>query len=127
MKKLTAEWVRKAENDPRAARGLLAMRPPLHDEAAFHCQQAIEKYLKALLQEHGRPILKTHDIKDLLDLLIPSDPGLRSLRRGADTLTRFAVEFWYPGPRVTARRSAWALRKALLFREAVRVRLGLST
>jgi hypothetical protein len=62
-----------AERDLRAARGLLAMRPPLHDEAACHCQQAIEKYLKASLHELGLPTPRIHDIKHLLDLLIPSD------------------------------------------------------
>jgi predicted nucleotidyltransferase len=37
--------VRKAESDIRAARALLAMQPPLLDEAAFHCQQASEPTL----------------------------------------------------------------------------------
>jgi HEPN domain-containing protein len=98
----------------------------LHDEAAFHCQQAIEKYLKGLLHEFGLPTPKTHDIKHLLDLLIPSDRHFRSLRRGSDTLTRFAVEFRYPGLWVSAKRAKWALRKAKTFRKEVRLRLGLS-
>src|SRR6266478_2727984 len=37
MKKLTAEWVRKAESDLRVARNLAKLRPPAHDET-LNCQ-----------------------------------------------------------------------------------------
>jgi HEPN domain-containing protein len=47
----------------------------------FHCQQAAEKYLKALLQEKGAAVLKTHDLEDILDLLRPYDHTLTPLRR----------------------------------------------
>ena len=49
MKRQTGEWVRKAEDDWDGARNLAARTPPLIDLACFHCQQAAEKYLKALL------------------------------------------------------------------------------
>jgi hypothetical protein len=78
-----------------------------------------------LLHERRLQTPKTHDIKHLVDLLIPTDRRLRSLRRGADTLTRFAVEFRYPGLSVTARRSRWALQKTVVFRKEVRGRPGL--
>ena len=39
MKKLTAEWVRKAEVDLKAARKMAEEKPPLNDPACFHCQQ----------------------------------------------------------------------------------------
>ena len=32
---------------------LATLRPPFHDETCFHCQQAAEKFFKALLQEWG--------------------------------------------------------------------------
>ena len=53
MKRLTREWVRKAEADYRAAELLDRGSDPLHDQACFHCQQCAEKYLKALLEEAG--------------------------------------------------------------------------
>src|SRR5260370_40723713 len=62
MKKLTGEWVRKAENAIAAARQLFKQKPLLPDEIGFHCQQAIEKYFKAFLVEQGIPIKKTHDL-----------------------------------------------------------------
>ena len=48
MKKLTREWIRKAEADHHAAVKLHRGSDPLHDIVCFHCQQCAEKYLKAL-------------------------------------------------------------------------------
>ena len=53
MKRMTREWVRKTEDDFRAAEILVAEKEALHDQVCFHCQQAAEKYFKALLQELG--------------------------------------------------------------------------
>ncbi len=43
MKRQTAKWVRKAEDDLIGARRLEQDRPPLYDLACFHCQQSAEK------------------------------------------------------------------------------------
>ena len=45
------DWMEKAAIDLRAARALLDAS--IASSALFHCQQAAEKYLKALLQELG--------------------------------------------------------------------------
>lgn len=50
MKRHTAKWVLKAEDDIESARTLAALAKPKRDVVCFHCQQAAEKYLKALLQ-----------------------------------------------------------------------------
>jgi len=42
-----------------------------YDTACFHGQQAIEKYLKALLTLSGVPAPRTHDLENLLTLLPP--------------------------------------------------------
>ncbi len=125
MKNLTAEWVRKAEEDYDGARRLTATKPPLHDLVCFHCQQAAEKYLKALLQELGLAIPRIHELDVLLDLLLPHDVSLRSLRRAVNILTQYAVDYRYPGMNATARQSRSALRWAEQTRDAVRARLGL--
>src|SRR5437588_4612828 len=39
-------WRRVAERDRRTVLACMAGDPPLHDSAAFHCQQAVEKLLK---------------------------------------------------------------------------------
>src|SRR5262245_26820183 len=101
MKRHTAPWVRKAEDDLGGARELAGVNPPRRDLVCFHCQQAAEKYLKALLQELGAAVPRTHDLEDLLDSLLPHDATLASLRRGRVSLTRDAVDYRYPSLRAT--------------------------
>jgi HEPN domain-containing protein len=125
MKRRTAQWVRKAEEDMEIARCLAALAKPKRDGACFHCQQAADKYLKALLQESGLAVPKTHELEDLLDLLLPHDATLVPLRRSLRSLTPYAVNFRYPGVRATTRRMQAALRQAERVRTELRRRLGL--
>ena len=117
--------MRKAEADYRLAAKLAADKEAFYDQLCFHCQQAAEKYLKALLQELGHPIPRTHMLRDLLNLLIPQYQELHSLQRGVKFLTRFAVETRYPGDSASKRQAKAAFRWATLVREAARGRLGI--
>ena len=125
MKRHTAQWVLKAEDDIESARTLAALARPKRDVACFHCQQAAEKYLKALLQELGLIVPRTHELNKLLNLLVRHDTTLAPLRRSVRSLTRYAVDFRYPGVRATTRRMQAALRQAERVRTALRARLGL--
>jgi HEPN domain-containing protein len=125
MTPLTREWVGKAEDDVQLALVAADKGSRLYDGIGFHCQQAAEKYLKALLQEAGGPIPKTHNLVDLLTLLTPIPPSLRSLRRGLKFLTRFAVDHRYPGKDATKRQAQAALRWSDRVRSACRTLLGL--
>ena len=51
------------------------------------------KLLKALLQELGIPVPRTHDLLDLVNLLLPHYADLKSLRRGLRSLRKFAVDY----------------------------------
>jgi HEPN domain-containing protein len=125
MRKATREWVRKAEDDHRAAVMLAEEPDPLPDQVCFHCQQSAEKYLKGLLEELGLPIPKIHDLESLLALLAAHHSKLRPLKRGLLFLTDFAVDTRYPGNRTTKRQAASALRWAGKVREACRALLGI--
>ena len=98
---------------------------PFHDERCFHCQQSGEKFLKALLEELGQPVPKTHDLVRLLELLLPHHPTLGGLRRGAEFLTDFVVDTRYPGDNATKRQATSAQRWAAKVREACRQLLGM--
>jgi HEPN domain-containing protein len=104
---------------------VLKAKPPFHDSVCFHCQQAAEKYLKALLQERGMTVLRTHNLADLHRLLLARDPSLRAVRHGLKTLTRYAVDYRYPGFNANARKAQAAFRWATQIRREVRLRLGL--
>jgi HEPN domain-containing protein len=127
MKKLTREWVRKAESDYRGASQLARGRPPVHDLICFCSQQCAEKYLKALVEEQGLAVPRTHDLEDLLELLLPSHAELAMLRRGAKFLIQFAVDARYPGFQASKRQGQAARRWADKVRSAARAVLGLPT
>ena len=112
MKRQTAQWVHKAEGDWKSVGKLSAGTEPVRDTTCFHCQQSAEKYLKALLQDLGQFVPKTHDLEDLLDLLLPQDDTLKPLRRMLRSLTRYAVEYRYPGVRATTQRMKAAMAHA---------------
>src|SRR5437016_5313616 len=124
MKRSTREWVAKAEDDYRVAAMLAAGSEPFHDQVCFHCQQSAEKYLKALLEELGVSIPRTHDLEDLLDLLLPHHSSLSRHRRGLRLLTGFAVDPRYPLLHTTKRQATSALRWSGKVRDACRNLLG---
>jgi len=64
MKNDTAGWVFFADKDMLSAKTLIDYKE-LTGEVAFHCQQAIEKYFKGYLVEHGKEIRKIHDLVKL--------------------------------------------------------------
>ncbi len=57
------EWLAKVTLDLRGAQIDLQAEPPLLEDVLFHCQQAIEKALKALLAWHDTPFRKTHSLE----------------------------------------------------------------
>jgi HEPN domain-containing protein len=125
MKRATRAWVRKAESDYAAAVQLGRADQPFHDERCFHCQQSAEKFLKALLEDLGHAVPKTHDLVVLLKLLVPHHATLVGLRRGLAFLTDFAVDTRYPGDSATKRQAEAAQRWAGTVRVACRQVLGL--
>jgi HEPN domain-containing protein len=126
MTPLTREWVEKAEGDFHSAqRETRARRHPNYDSACFHAQQCVEKYLKARLQEAGVAFPKTHDLDDLLHLVLPVEPHWAPLRPAVSQLTNYAVVFRYPGPSASEADARQALAHCRLVRKSVRQSLGL--
>lgn len=66
--------------------------------AAFHYQQAAEKYLKAYLSFHGVAFKKTHNIGTLALMASQIDSAFSQLASVADVdaITQFATMFRYP-------------------------------
>jgi HEPN domain-containing protein len=58
----------------------LASDPEIDDEAVgFHAQQAIEKWLKAVMALHGLEEVRIHDLGRLLELLRDAGVELRRM------------------------------------------------
>ena len=127
MKSETRSWVKKAEDDLRVARHEAAAEDPVRDAIGFHCQQAAEKYLKALLCELGLRIPRIHNLAEILVLLLPFHAVLAPLKRILVTLSRYAVDDRYPGLSTSTRQMRAALRHAERVGAEARTILGLPT
>jgi HEPN domain-containing protein len=90
-------WLLKARNDWSAARKLLRGPEPETDVVGFHCQQAVEKLLKAFLLSRSVEFEKIHDLRRLIDQCAALDPEFNSLREDVRPLTAYAVASRYPG------------------------------
>ncbi len=126
MLPITQEWVAKAEGDWASAnRDYRARKSPKFDGACYHTQQCAEKYLKARLQEAVIAFPRTHDLEDLLTLLLPVEPGWASLRLALRRLTTYAILYRYPGRTATKADAREAINLGRTVREAARRSFGL--
>ena len=73
LRQLVRQWFDKATADFEAAEQLSTQGGRFREIVAFHCQQAVEKYLKALLVRCQVEFPKTHDIAKLLDRVATVD------------------------------------------------------
>jgi HEPN domain-containing protein len=86
---------RKAAADATAVREL-AGNPEITDEIiGFHAQQAVEKWLKAVMASRGLEEARIHDIGRLLQLLGKDDSDLPENSAELDELTIYAVPMRY--------------------------------
>lgn len=96
---LLRQWIEKAEADLEVAQRMAAEAADnlrIREIVGFHCQQAAEKYLKALLTRYQIEFPKTHDITTLLQLVGSASSSLADSLSGARWLTPFGVEIRYP-------------------------------
>jgi predicted nucleotidyltransferase/HEPN domain-containing protein len=93
----TAQWMGKARSDLHTAELLLAAIPPEVGNALYHCQQAAEKAMKALLYWQEVPFHKTHKLKELGKDSVDRDPELGPLFSRAESLSEYVYLFRYPG------------------------------
>jgi HEPN domain-containing protein len=93
----TRDWLTKANEDLDAANLLIKQKRPRTGVAAFHTQQAAEKFLKAFLTWHDRRFKKIHDLKELARACELIDNALGSEAHQLATISPWAIETRYPG------------------------------
>jgi len=124
MKPLTHEWIEKAEEDYRVAKREHQTRPAAYSAVCFHAQQCVEKYLKALLQEHELVFQRTHDLEALMKLGLPFIPALATHQESLQWLTAFAVEVRYPGMKASKKDAERCVQIATALRTLIRRQLS---
>jgi len=88
-------WLAVVERDLRAARNCLFGPEPTTEAAAYHCQQAAEKLVKAALVSQGLAVPFSHDLRLLLKQL-PQTWPLKPLLQPLARLTPYATAYRYP-------------------------------
>jgi HEPN domain-containing protein len=63
--------------------------------AAYLCQQAAEKLIRAVCTSEGRHAGRGHQLDEMIDLL-PDENPLKSVLRQVETLAAYATTFRYP-------------------------------
>ena len=116
-------WVAKADEDYRGASVLDAADIP--DIVCFHCQQCIEKYLKAGLVQHGAAVRKIHNLIVLNSLVTQHDARFAELNDGLDVLNPYAVITRYPGFDITPDDAREAVQIMQELRAEIRTLLAL--
>ena len=98
MNSVIEEWIRKAEGDLRVAvREAAVTENPNHDAVCFHCQQCIEKLMKAALLFRNITPRRIHDLAVLDTELRAVVPSWNWPRDELRFLSAAAVLFRYPG------------------------------
>jgi HEPN domain-containing protein len=118
-------WLRHAEADLEAAEHLSsALRAESNWIIGFHTQQAIEKWIKALLTHAGVHFPKSHDLTELL-ALVPAPFSSPVHASTLERITDYAVVTRYPHPDepISAQEVEKAIEAARTFRAAVRAYL----
>ncbi len=87
-------WLRKGDSDLAASRSIVAGAGP-YDTACFHAQQAVEKYLKAVLAFANQPIPRTHNLEELEQRCRHVVPAFTLTDVDVSELTPYAVELRY--------------------------------
>ncbi len=114
-------WIQKAESDLKVAKDQMKEPNPATDAICFHSQQCAEKYLKAFLVFHGKPVPRTHNLAWLIVQCAELDEEFSLLLQSeVPTLTTYAVEVRYPDFGSEPFPSVAEARKAIELAEKVR-------
>jgi HEPN domain-containing protein len=119
------ERIAKAEGDyVVACREMRARKSPNYDAVCFHCQQCIEKLMKALLIRLGMRPPKTHMLLLLDELLGPACAEWYWPADELRFLSQAAVFLRYPGESAGKQEAREAMAIAKKMRARLLARLG---
>jgi HEPN domain-containing protein len=93
---IVRNWIESGDHDLGTARLTFKYIPKYHDTITFHCQQAVEKYLKGYLLFLGINFKRSHDLNYLLSLISQKEELGNEWYDKAAELEDFSVEIRYP-------------------------------
>ena|ERR1700722_8764438 len=90
------KWLEKGDEDLGTALIIQKHIPEYRHVIAFHCQQAVEKYLKGYLIYLKIEFRRTHDLVYLLELINDKESIDENMIENIMELADYAVEIRYP-------------------------------
>ncbi|MBN2657560.1 MAG: HEPN domain-containing protein [Spirochaetales bacterium] len=91
---LAKEWLGYSKIDLKSAEFLTQMRPEPLEIICFHCQQSVEKALKAFLYSRKIRPPRTHDLDELISLC--DNNRISDIREMTIPLNDYSVMIRYP-------------------------------
>lgn len=113
-------FIRTANRDLAVAELIERDSPDFYESIGFHCQQAVGKYLKAVLVVYNLPVAYTHNLMRLLRDLNPIISFSAAEQAAAISLLQFAVDLRYELDEAPDHTSADLLNMAHQFRDKLR-------
>ncbi len=92
---LIIDWINKAETDMKCAK-ILFEHDGGNDAVAFHCQQAIEKALKAIILYLFSTLESGHSLLYLCKKVITKLPQFSTYLEGCIFVNQYYIETRYP-------------------------------
>jgi len=93
---IVREWCRYAEQDLASAGYLQKMRPMPIEIICYHCQQSVEKYLKAYIASQGGAVQRSHDLVALNRICKQYNLAFAAIDGECLNLTDYGVQARYP-------------------------------
>lgn len=72
------------------------MHPQPYEIICYHCQQAVEKYLKAYLLYNGIKPPRSHDLDQLCEMCQEYEADFEAIHNQCATLTQYGTQPRYP-------------------------------
>jgi HEPN domain-containing protein len=121
------QWIIKGDHDLGTAKVTYLHIPEFLDTVTFHCQQAVEKYLKAYLIFQSIEFRFSHDLVYLLDLINQKDSEFDRFYDLVSELQGYAIEIRYPNETIflTKEKVENAIRIAKNIREFVSKKINI--
>ena len=97
-KEIVRQWIELADKDLALAEHTAkTMWPTPYEIVCFHCQQFVEKYLKAFLVAKGQEPPYIHDLAKLAALCEIENPVFGQIKQKCIILTEYGIHPRYPG------------------------------
>ena len=90
------EWIKYGNMDLESAKYLLNMKPLPFEIICYHCQQAVEKYIKAYIVSCDEELNKIHDLIELNKICKKHDEDFEQMDIMCSELNNYSVIIRYP-------------------------------